>query len=81
MALIDISKIANRNPLVTSSVTDNIRTYISPNFIEDIDDIFPYRDSGILNTVTDIIRYASKEVERLYDISGELEPLHHIKLG
>lgn len=78
MALIDISKIANRNPLVTSSVTDNIRTYISPNFIEDIDDIFPYRDSGILNTVTDIIRYASKEVERLYDISNELEPLHHI---
>jgi len=78
MALIDISKIANRNPLVTSSVIDNNRTYISPDFIDDIDDIFPYRDSGILNTVTDIIRYASKEVERLYDISGELEPLHHI---
>ncbi len=78
MALIDISKFGNRKPSVTSSVIDNNRTYISPSFIEDIDDIFPYRDSGILNTVTDIIKYAFKEVERLYDISGELEPLHHI---
>lgn len=78
MALIDISKLGNRKTTVTSSVIDNNRTYISPYFIDDIDDIFPYRDSGILNTVTDIIRYAYKEVERLYDISGELEPLHHI---
>ena len=78
MALIDIGKFGNRKPSVTSSVIDNNRTYISPYFIDDIDDIFPYRDSGILNTVTDIIRYASKEVERLYDISGEIEPLHHI---